>query len=333
MTIAIYLTLAIALLFFPCFLYCDLVVATEDLGAGFAGFFLLLVWLLLSLGLLLVRIRGLIPLWSGIVALPLMPVVYLLLYYSITQMPALSHAHYPFRWLTAVHSLAVLLLFAYMGWASIPHMHRLFSPDRASATVWGAVFALTMLTTVTWPKANDLDKERQTQNLLARRAQFEKIPRDAPVKEWMPYLDYNTPELHSDAAQRIRALKNRQAEMEEILNAGAFRFAFFTHIHELDLSPTPSLCEFIRRWLREQSDALKPTPEKRKYRDVNPGGYTDPTPVGACAPTLRWFAGNKCPMLDELNAFEATMLSYPGGRNNDKPLFDALDEIERMLRQ
>ena len=149
----------------------------------------------------------------------------------------------------------------------------------------------------------------------------------------MPFLEPGTAELHAETLQRIRALKDKQPELEEILNSGAFRYVFFTYIHQFDLSPTPRLCEFIRHWLREQSVALKPTAELRKYAHIKPGGYTDDTPVGACGPTLRWFASNKCPMLEEVNAFEATLLSYPGGRENDEPLFSTLDEIKGMLQR
>jgi hypothetical protein len=35
-------------------------------------------------------------------------------------------------------------------------------------------------------------------------------------------------------------------------------------------------------------------------------------------------------MLDEVNAFEATLLSYRRGRENE-PFFSALDEIKSML--
>jgi len=330
---AIYATLSIAFLLYPFFLLFDLTLDADKLGAGFAFVFLLGMWVLLGVALMLSKIRGEIPLWSALIALPLMLLSLILVTMSAYDLPDLSAAGNSVRWMVGVHALVPLILFLYVGWASIPRAHGLLSANRASAIAWSAVFVLTMLTTITWPKAKAVADQRQKKIVLDRRTRFEAIPSDAPVEQWMPFLEINTSELHNEAAQRIRDLPDRQAQLERIFKGPSFRYCFFTHIYQFDLSPSPSLCEFIRRWLKEQSIALKPTEEQRRYRDLKPGGYTDDTPMIACVPTLRWFASNKCPMFEELNAFEATLLSYPGGRENDEPLFSALDEIKRTLQR
>jgi hypothetical protein len=177
---------------------------------------------------------------------------------------------------------------------------------------------------------SSLAEQRQKETNLARRAEFDKVPLDAPVQDWMTYLDSDSLELQNDAFQRIRALKNRQPEVERILESGSYSYRFFTRVSQFELSLTPSLCESMRKWLTEQSIALKPTSSMQKYSPIAPGGSNDNTPLAACLPTLRWFANNQCPMLDEVNAFEATLRSYRRGRENE-PFFSALDEIESLL--
>ena len=332
MTIGIGLTMGLALLIYPFFVLCDLFLATDKLGAGFAFVMMLVIWLMLSIALLLVRIRGEIPLWSGLVALLLMPISPMFLGISMFDMPDLWAAHYPVRWMAVVHALVPLLMFAYVGWASIPGIRRMLSANHSSLIVWGAVFALTMLTTITWPKTSQLAEQRQKEINLARRAEFDKIPLDAPVRDWMPYLDADSPELRNGAFQRIRAVKNKQSEIEQILQSGRYSYRFFTYVSQFELSPTPSLCESMRKWLREQSIGLKPTSSMQKYSPIAPGGPNDNTPLAACLPTIRWFAINKCPMLDEVNAFKATLRMYRRGNENE-PFFSALDEIGSMLEK
>ncbi len=98
-------------------------------------------------------------------------------------------------------------------------------------------------------------------------------------------------------------------------------YSAFGWLDQFELSPTPALCECVRKWLREQAAMLKPTAKQSSYRDIVFSRYLG---------TLRWFASKRCPMLDELSACEAALLSYPGGKANDPGLFDSLDEIKRM---
>jgi hypothetical protein len=277
----------------------------------------------------MVGIRRDIPRWSLLVALPLMPLSFLLLATSITAVPDLWKAHNPVQWLVAVHALAPLPIFVYIGWASIPPSHRLLSPNRASLIAWGAVFALSMLTTIARPKINDLARERQNEVTRNLRARFAKVPPDAPLQDWIEYLDSGSSELQNDTVQRIRGLHHKQSEVEKAL-LGNYSYRFFTHLYQFELSPTPALCESARQWLIEKSIALKPGSGWDKFQPILPGGPSDKTPVAACLPTLRWFAANQCPMLDELTAFETTLRAYRRGGENE-PFFHELEEIKLRL--
>jgi hypothetical protein len=327
-TIVIGLITGLALLFYSAYLFCNLLIPPEA-DPAYSGAFLFLIWPLLGIALLMVGIRRVIPLWSLLVALPLMPLSFVLLATSITAVPDLWKAHYPVQWLVAVHAVAPVPIFVYIGWVSIPPLHRLVSPNRASAIAWGAVFVLAMLTTITWPKMNDIARERQNEVTRNLRARFEKVPLDAPLRDWMEYLDCDSIEVQNDAVQRVRGLHNKQSEVEKALQ-GNYSYGFFTHLYQFELSPTPVLCESARRWLTEKSIALRPESGWGKYAPIRPGGPADKTPLAACLPTLRWLAGNRCPLLDELNTLEITLRAYRRGSENE-PFFHELDEIKLML--
>jgi hypothetical protein len=186
-----------------------------------------------------------------------------------------------------------------------------------------------MLTTIAEPRKKDIARERQNEVTRNLRARFEKVPLDTPLQDWMEYLDSDSLELQNDAVQRVRGLHNKQSEVEKALQ-GNYSYRFFTHLYQFELSPTPGLCESARRWLSAQSIALRPESGWGKYEPILPGGPSDKTPLAACLPTLRWLAGNRCPMLDELNAFEITLRAYRRGSENE-PFFHELDEIKLML--
>jgi hypothetical protein len=328
LTIVIGLITGLALLIYSAYLFCDLLIPPAE-AAPYAGGFLFLIWPLLSIALLMAGIRRVIPLWSLLVALPLMPLSFVFFITSLNAMTDLSKAHYPIQWLVAVHALAPLPIFIYIGWASTPPFHRLLSPNRASAIAWGAVFVFATLTTLTWPKMKEIASEQQNEIARNLRGRFEKVPLDAPLRDWMEYLDSDSIELQKDAVQRVRTLQNKQSEVEEALQ-GNYSYRFFTQLYRFELSATPGLCASARRWLTEKSIALRPGSGWGKFEPILPGGPADKTPLSACLPTLRWFAVNKCPMLDELNAFETTLRAYRRGSENE-PFFHELDEIKLML--
>jgi hypothetical protein len=128
---AIYASLSIAFLLYPFFLLFDLTLDADKLGAGFAFVFLLGMWLLLGVALMLSKIRGEIPLWSALIALPLMLLSLILVAMSAYGLPDLSAAGNSVRWMVGVHALVPLILFLYVGWASIPRAHGLLSANRA----------------------------------------------------------------------------------------------------------------------------------------------------------------------------------------------------------
>ncbi len=165
-------------------------------------------------------------------------------------------------------------------------------------------------------------REEVGESLKDRIAQFKHIPPDAPVRDWLPFLNYS--ETREETIRSIRSLKHKESDFELLMNGGDY--TVFDWLYQFELAPTPGLCQCARRWLREKSIALKPAQEKASYRDMAPinNGHLQ---------TLTSFASQKCPMLEELKALEVTLLSCPGGRGNDPRVFDRLDKIKGMLQQ
>ena len=151
-----------------------------------------------------------------------------------------------------------------------------------------------------------------------RLAHFNRLTPGSPVRDWMQFLDVSYG-LHDEAARGIKGLAHKQAGIEQMLNSGDS--TGFESLWEFDLSPTPELCEGVRKFLREQSIAVKPGPAHRRYRDIE-------VAVNSYEYTLRWFAKQGCPMRDELDALATALRGYPDVRAGALFLA-ALDEMRK----
>jgi hypothetical protein len=323
MAIAISVFVVLALLTYPLVLFFNLIVSPssgDNLDVGFAGFFTMVVWFNLSVALLLVAIRKGTPWWSWIAA-PLLLLFYVM---SSVRVSELLKDNQPVRWMIVVPLTGPLMMLAYLAWAWFPRLHNQLSAHVASTLLWGGLF---VLTAIPWQRSEDLrireDARRQKWQapIRAHVEQLKQIPDDAPVQDLLPFLGYY--ETQEKAMQRIRASSHKEADFEQMMKSGDYS-AFF-RLYEFALSPTRGLCECARQWLREQI-AVPATGENFVPADVaHHSPYTS---------TLQWIADGKCPMLDEINQYEALLRTYPDS-NEDflKGTFVALDQIKRTLRE
>jgi hypothetical protein len=318
MTIAIRVAVGFALLAYPVVLYFNLTVhpPMDPAGEVFTAIFTAVLWLSLSLALLLAGIQSGIPLWSGVVAVLVIP------FFCASAIPVaeLLVRRQSLRWMTVVPAAAgPLVILAYVAWASIPGIRGVLSANLASGIVWGALFALALM--IPWKERLDSEQaERERVPRLERADQLKQIPPDAPVRDWLPFLSDS--ETRDAALQKIRALTHKESDIEQMMQHGDY--TAFGWLDQFELSPTPALCECVRTWLRTQTVSLKRTPTQSSYRDIM---FTS----GELG-TLQWFAGRRCPMLDELSAFEAALVAYPDPSESDKILLERLDSIKRRLR-
>ena len=80
-------------------------------------------------------------------------------------------------------------------------------------------------------------------------ADLAKLPPDAPLWEWAPFLDTANSTKQEELLAHIRTLDRRQSDAELMLDRGDFPLGF---LGRLDLTPTPAICDKARALLRRQ---------------------------------------------------------------------------------
>ena len=268
----------------------------------------IVLWALLGLAVLLTSLRGTIPAWSGMAAMILVP----LSGAAAVAVTVLLADREPLRWMLAIQALVPPLILALVTWPSIP---------RFSVIVWSVVFVLGLLP---WSSLMT-HSERQQQRVevmeaesAARFARFHQLTPASPVRDWMQFLDASYG-LHDEAARGIKGLAHKQTDIEHMLNSGDY--TGFESLWEFDLLPTPELCEGVRKFLRDQSIALKPGPAHPSFRDIE-------AVANSYEYTVRWFVKQGCPMRDELDALAMALRGYPDV-GAGALFLAALDEIRK----
>jgi hypothetical protein len=280
-------------------------------------------WTVLGVKLVLVRIRGGIdgrPGWQAAVLL-------LLSWTAALAVTYLSDQSEPLRWMLAIQVLVPPLVLLYTAWATIPRIHALLAAQQASAIAGGLILILGLLPWLRLIGHEEWERKRD-EAISAERAEwqrrFDRLTPRSPVHDWMEFLDTDRG-FYAETIRRIKALDHKQSDIERMLNTGDY--SGFGALWQLDLAPTSILCDGVRKFLRDQAVALQPTPSRRRY-------YPEVRVVAdSYESTLRWFGRNGCPMLDELNAFEATLLAYPDTEKEGVLFLAAIREIKGELKK
>lgn len=248
--------------------------------------------------------QGALPGWVNIAALVLIPLS------AAAAMASLYMVSETFmRWPLAIPVAAPVLLAAYFVM-----LYRQPAPSLHQA-VWGAVALLSLSI---WPAVaghfndkaaakvesaaaqTEWDKNEKARIRTENLAKLETMSTDQHIADWLTLLSKDGG-VREEALAKFRTAPRRQADVEEGLGYGIP--AFMQFVPELDLQPTPKLCELGKAYL------LKIAKDYR-LKDRDPISYETQFSIDGAVPAIRWFESHGCNCDEGIAAIRTVVMTY-----------------------
>ncbi len=213
----------------------------------------------------------------------------------------LSHPNSPpFLWPIVVSAAVPPLILLFCLWAAVPLARRALPAWSVAGLVWGATavasVAILPLEQVREGVTAQRNIERETWA-----ADFAKLPKDAPLWDWTPFLATPDDERLSAVINGIRQLDRRQADAETMLDRGDLPLRFMS---QFDLTPTPEICDKTRALLRRQlAPLVLPAGQSKPYAVIR-------TDVANAVAAMQWLVGYGCSCDAEATAWETMANAY-----------------------
>lgn len=272
--------------------------AGNGLEQAFAAFEIILVWILLLILLVVTALRGSMP-WQGVAAAAtLLPVSGIAAGVALGLLA--DRATAPYLWPILVPAVVPPIVVAFAFWALLPSLRAMVAAPVAIGGVWG----LTLLLCVAmWPLS--LVRERAVQHAADERAErlaeLAAMNPDAPLWEWVRFLDTRDTFEVDRALARVRSLERRQEDAEIMLDRGDFPLRF---LGSLNLRPTQAICDKARALLRRQVGPLVlSSTNSRPYSDVADA-------VAGALSAIQWLVGYGCSCEAEAQMWETMAAVY-----------------------
>jgi hypothetical protein len=284
---------------------------------------IILLWLLLAILMLIATVNGAIPRTAVIAALVLLPASGIV---ALMTLPLLADPRgAPFLWPIVILALVPPLVVCFCYWALLPVLRAVISPAIAAAVVWGGTLLL-CLALVPMRHARDVVRHQEAAASAKYAADFERLPADAPLWDWTPFLATRSDVSQQAVLERIRHLDRRQSDAGIMLERGDFPLRYLGRI---DLDPTSTICEKARGLLVRQVEPLVP-----KARNSQPYTVVADAVADAVA-GMEWLVGYGCSCDAQSLAWESMAKAYR------EPSFDVVrlaqlrdpKELGRILRE
>ncbi len=259
---------------------------------------LFIVWGLLAIIAIIAAVRGHMAAQAVLAAALLIPSSGVT---AFVVLELLSTPHLPpFLWPIVIPALVPPLVMAFCLWALFPSMRAAIPARLAGGVVWGATLLLCLsvfgFQHVRQHAIDQIEAAREKYE-----ADFAKLPPDAPLWDWMPFLVTANYTRQSDVIDSIRKLARRQSEAELMIERGDFPLQY---LGSFDLTPTPALCDKTRALLARQVAPLVLTsPNSKPYKDVA-------LQVSGALSAMRWLGGYDCDIDAESQAWETMAKAY-----------------------
>ena len=272
--------------------------AGNGLAQAFAAIEIILLWFLLAVYLIVTGVSGVMP-WSAVIA-----AVVLVPASGLAAMVALElladHGKPPFYWPIVTPALVPPIILGFGFWTLLPRLRAAVPTLPAIGSAWGAVL---LLCVVIWPLGQM--RERAEQREAAARdkwlSDLAAMPANAPLGEWLPFLQSRNGVYVDPALERIRKLSRRQGDAEVMLERGEFPLRYLAM---LNLKATDAVCDKARALLRRQvQPLLLNTPNSKPYSGIAE------TVAGALS-AIQWLVGYGCPCNEEAQAWETMAKAY-----------------------
>jgi len=143
--------------------------------------------------------------------------------------------------------------------------------------------------------------DQETARLQKYDADLARVAANAPLWDWVPFLDTRDGTKRERVLDSIRKLDQRQAQAETMLDRGDFpigSLGFF------DLDPTPSLCAKARALLGKRAQSLVSNSDKLQPY----AGIADQ--VSGAVAAMGWLVGYGCSCDAESKAWETMAQAY-----------------------
>ena len=214
--------------------------AGNGYAQAYAAIEIVILWGLLALIALIAGVKGAMAWPSAIAAALLIPASAVVAFevLELLSRPSLP----PFLWPLVIPAVVPPLVLAFCFWALIPPLHTVIGPRLAGGFVWGAVLLLCLAIVPLQQMRNEADN-RVAAALEKYNADLAKLPPDAPLWDWAPFLDTANSTKQEELLAHIRTLDRRQSDAELMLERGDFPLGF---LGRLDLTPTPAICDKAR---------------------------------------------------------------------------------------
>ena len=298
--------------------------AGNAIEGAFTALILTALWLLLGVLALVAWFKGDMPQPAGIAALVLLPVSGFVAAQTqelLFRQPSLP----PYHWPIVIPALIPPLIVLFCLWALHPALRAIVPASVASWSTWGTILVLCLgLPPLQAMRANAIHALMVAQQ--KRDAAFAAMPPDAPLWDWLPYIEAHYENNLGEVLDKIRHDDRRQSDAEIMLDRGDFPLRL---IGGMDLTPTQAICDKARALLRRQAAQLvPPVPNEKPFNDVR-------IPVEGAIRAIQWLVGYECPCDAESQAWQAVAEAYRDPAFDIENLKQLRDprELGRKLRE
>lgn len=272
--------------------------AGNGMSEAFAGFEIILLWVLLAAILVIGGITGSMPWQSATAAVILLPASGIAAFVALGLLADQSRP--PFLWPIVVPAIVPPIVTAFSFWALLPRPRNLIAARTAGGIAWIAILAICI---AIWPMMEIRgDADRQEAAAQIKWAEdFSKLAPNAPLWEWTPFLNTRDETRVDEVLQHISRLDRRQADAEVMLDRGDFPLLYLA---SMQLDPTMSVCDKARVLLRRQvAPLVLKTTGAKPYAEIA-------VQVEAALAALRWLSSHGCPCGVEAREWEEMAKAY-----------------------
>ena len=294
--------------------------AGNAIGEAYAAIQIIALWSLLTIMTIIAGVKGAAPKPAKVAALVVVPASG---FVAMAAADLLARAYLsPFLWPLVIPAAIPPLV---VIWCLLALRGRTRMAGIALGALPVAMVAVCLLIqplSLMRKAVNDAETAR----LEKYDADLARVPADAPMWEWTPFLDTRDDTKRAKVLDTIRSLDRRQAQAETMLDRGDFPIQFLGFF---DLDPTPALCDKARNLLRKQvAPLVLNTPNSRPYRDIA-------RQVSDAVAGMNWLVGYDCSCDAELTAWESTAKGYSDFNFDVYRLAELRDpkELGRTLRE
>jgi hypothetical protein len=272
--------------------------AGNGMSQGFAAIEIILVWILLAIAVVIAAIAGAVPPLAVFPALILLPISGIACGEALDLLAQSDTP--PFQWPIVVSALVPPLVALFCLWALAPGVRRVVPAWYAAGIVWGVTL---LVSVAVWPmqqvKQAVVDQQKHEAAKVA--ADYAALPAGAPLWDLTPFLATQSGVQQDEVLKRIRGLDRRRNDAELMLDRGDFPLRW---LGQMDLTPTPALCDKARALLRKQLEPLV-----LRHGDVKPYAAVR-EPVANATQAMQWLIGYDCDARAEAKAWEAMANAY-----------------------